>query len=98
MVFYKTKKNFAQNYNHIKNNTTLIERKVKDSVNTGLVMLDALESDAKNVYRNVSSRVNKIPYYKTMRNYIMKKNGRKNSTTKRYNKHHRVRKWNKNRR
>jgi hypothetical protein len=53
MVFYKTKKNFAQNYNHIKNNTTLIERKVKDSVNTGLVMLDALESDAKNVYRNV---------------------------------------------
>ena len=79
MVFRRTRKNFARNYNKLKYNTTMIERNVRESVNTGLDMMDNIEKDTKEAYRKVSSN----PYYRTVRKYIPMKKSNKNFTKRR---------------
>ena len=82
MVFRRTRENFAKQYNKLKHNTTLIERNVRESVHTGLEMIDNLEKDTKEAYNKTSNTLNKNPYYKTVRKFVSRKSN-KNFTKKR---------------
>jgi hypothetical protein len=73
MVFLRTRKHFAKNYNKLKRNTSLIERNVRESVKTGLEILNNIEKDSKELYYNTTNNVNKNPYYRTARKYFRAK-------------------------
>ena len=74
MLFLKTRKNFAKNYNKLKHNTTAIERNVKNTVNTGLEMINTLEKDANHLYetfshKKISNKSKKYKKYKKRRRF-----------------------------
>lgn len=72
MVFLRTKAKFAKNYNKLKENTTAIGRNVRESVDTGLEIINAIEKDTKDVYHQLSRRSK--PYYNTAHKYIPNRN------------------------